>query len=198
MEIQKLKAYQNTTPELNQKGITVSWNGGSFNVIDVDPNTEALDVDKIAKSLARQARYMGHTNKPYSIAQHCCRGAEAFILMGRVEEAKQFLFHDASEALISDLSAPLKRMLGEQIAQIEEAIEAVVAKRYGYQFPYHPAIKKIDVNLAQDEMAMLMNIDPKDDGFDYWDHEKATQQYIYMYNKIEKMLDYQKSEFVKK
>lgn len=194
----KLKAYQNTTPELNQKGITVSWGGGSFDVTNVDPNTKALDVDRIAMSLARQSRYMGHTNKPYSIAQHCCRGAEALILMGMVEEAKQFLFHDASEAIISDLSAPLKRMLGEGIAKIEEAIEAVVAKRYDYQFPYDPVIKQIDSNLAQDEMAMLMAVDPEDDGFDYWDHEKATQQYIYMYNKIETLLDYQKSELVKK
>ena len=194
--IKKLFGFQNTTPELNVPGITVTYRGESYNILDFKEGD--VTIQKIARSLSREPRYVGDTTLPYSVAQHCVRGSDALLLMGHVEEAKEFLFHDASEGILKDLSAPLKRLLkGSLYHEVEEKIEKVLAKQFGYNYPYSNIVKQLDSNLAQEEMSLLMKSDLSFD-YDYWDHEKAYKMYLHQYHRIEEMLKYKKDfEFIK-
>ena len=196
-EIKTLKGLQNTTPELFEPGITVSWNGTFFNVLNIEPDAEALKLKRIARALARQPRYVGHTPRPYSVAQHCVRGAQALILMGMVREAKQFLMHDAAEAITGDLSAPFKRHLGAPVKEVEEQLEKVIAQVYKIDFPFDDIIWTIDKNLAQDEMTMLLHSSYAED-FDFWDEERAYNNFLYTYSQIEECEVYEHKELVKK
>jgi len=187
--IKKLFGYQNTTPELNEKGVTVTYRGDHYNILDFKIN----DVDrfKIARSLSREPRYVGDTTLPYSVAQHCVRGSEALLLMGFVKEARQFLYHDSSEAILKDLSSPLKKLLKDSLyCEIEEKIEKVLAKQFGYDYPYSPIVKQLDANLAQEEMSLLMHSDLSME-YDYWDHTKAYKMWLHQDDRIDVMLKHE-------
>lgn len=197
MNIPKLiKGFQNTNDELMKKGQTVTFGGASFNIFNI--TEEDITIHSIAISLARQPRYMGHTKHTYSIGQHCVRGAEALLLLGYLNEAIAFLFHDSGESFISDISTPLKRYLDEdnRLGDIEDQIDEVISKFFGYDEldVDYQLVKLVDKNIAQDEMTALMahqEIHSKDW---YWDEETTYNRYIEMFNKLKCLLTYNKSE----
>jgi len=185
MNIKKLEGVQAISPEMNVPGSVVSVNGAVFNIFDF--KLEYVNTDLIARSLAMQPRYMGHTHGFYSIAQHCVRGAEALLLCGNVLEAIQFLLHDASEAYISDIPAPLKRYLDSdgRLKELENKIEAVIYEYYGVPFPLPDIIKIVDNNLAQEEMMNLMIFPPNaQDEIFYWNPDYAYSMYKLTYNRL--------------
>jgi hypothetical protein len=202
MILKKLKGYQNTTKETFGKGNTVTYMGKTFNVLDV--KEEDIDLYQIARSLSREARYLGHTGgnansdtNQYSVAQHAVRGSEALLLCGMVEEAYIFLHHDDGESFISDVSSPAKAILKEILSPIEDKIDEIIAKKFGFQYPHPTIIKMIDTNLAQEEMSLLINGGDLAIDFDYWDEKKAMKMYILQHHRILKMLEYDKKEFHK-
>lgn len=71
----------------------------------LDPRPEDVCIEDIAHALALKTRYTGHTRIPYSVAEHCVRCSRivspAFALPA--------LLHDAAEAYLPDLAAPIKR-----------------------------------------------------------------------------------------
>lgn len=187
-----LKGFQNTNSTLLVKGETVTFGGNSFNIFDFKVGD--VSIHNIAISLARQPRYMGHTKHVYSIAQHCVRGAEAFLLMGFVEEAIAFLFHDAPEAYISDFSTPLKRHIDEdgRLGAIEDSIEKVIYDFFGvdHEIAKSPIIKLVDKNIAQDEMTSLIAHQEIHASDWYWDEPTAYSRYIEMFNKLKCLKTY--------
>lgn len=193
IELKPLKGYQKTNPDLNLPGITVSYGGSSFNIFGL--KLKNINIHQVAISLARQPRYMGHTKHSYSIAQHSVRGAEALLLMGYVNEAIAFLFHDAAEAFISDISTPLKRYLDSEgkISEIETKLDFQIFKFFGIEIEWlqSPLIKFVDKNLAQEEMTVLMahqEIHAKDW---YWTEEYSYSRFIEMFNKLKCIKTYQ-------
>jgi hypothetical protein len=69
------------------------------------PAPDAIDVLDIAHALALQCRFSGQVQDFYSVAQHS-------VMVSRLvpdEDALWGLLHDASEAYINDILAPLKR-----------------------------------------------------------------------------------------
>ena len=92
-----------------------------FALVPVDVN-----IDDIAHALSMQARFNGHCNKFYSIAEHS-------ILVANLVPQKlklEALLHDASEAYIGDIAAPIKNRLSDFIA-LEVHVHGVIAKKYG-------------------------------------------------------------------
>lgn len=103
-----------------------TFSGGRFYVLE--PRAEDVRIEDIAHALSMQCRFTGHSNRFYSVAEHSvwvsrrCDPADA--LWG--------LLHDASEAYIGDMSAPLKHQPEmSRFRTTEKRIMAAVAEKFG-------------------------------------------------------------------
>lgn len=192
MEAKRLKGYQNTTPETYGYGRVTSHKGRVYNLFDLDMN--GVSIDDVARSLARQARYIGHTRQFYSIAQHCYMLAQSFLLIGEVAKAKQALMHDSGEAYMSDIPRPLKQLISDKIGPHEEELERRLAEKFGYKFPYDEDVMVADKNCAQYEMTVMME---HYIFTDYWDNEKAEKMFLEMWQTIGIMESYEVKDFAR-
>ena len=80
----------------------------------LSPNINQIYIEDIAHALSLMCRANGHFIRFYSVAQHsinCANEAKARGLSARVQTA--CLLHDGSEAYLSDVPRPVKRLLPE-------------------------------------------------------------------------------------
>lgn len=107
-----------------------------------------IDIRDVARSLGAQPRYMGHTNEPFSIAQHSVACAALVRCWGESQLTQlTALLHDAAEAYCSDLPLPLRRQMREQggvYDRIIERVEKMIAKKFGVPYPYPAAVQDAD------------------------------------------------------
>lgn len=103
--------------------------------------------DDIAHALSMQCRFTGHLCSHYSVAQHSVWGARWLQRHGfdRTTQAI-FLFHDASEAYLSDLARPFKGEV-KGYHEIEEMLAVRIMERFGLPGPseWPPIIKVVDM-----------------------------------------------------
>ena len=111
-----------------------------------NPDPEQLDAGDIARALANQCRFGGHSRAFYSVAQHstivsdvCAEGGAS------PAEALSALMHDAGEAYLVDLPHPLKHRsdLGPAYRQAEKLLEAAIGE--GFDLVPQPAAMKPDM-----------------------------------------------------
>lgn len=107
----------------------------------LSPEPDDFDIEDIAAALSNLCRYNGHLHLFYSVAEHS-------ILVSRLvkpELALCGLLHDATEAYLSDLARPVKHM-PEFLAfrQVEQLLEAPLARKFGLPFPFPPEVKEAD------------------------------------------------------
>lgn len=117
----------------------------------LNPQPEAISIFDIAYALSKICRFTGHTRQHYSVAQHS-------VLVSRLvlpEHALAALLHDAAEAYIGDVAAPLKRLLPDYQA-IEARIEAAVLARFGVAWPLPECIKRADLAALGAELRDLI------------------------------------------
>lgn len=108
------------------------------------PSPEEIDIDDIAHSLSQMCRFLGHTDGFHSIAQHSVLVSE---LVPR-QDALWGLLHDASEAYLCDLPAPIKREPEMSFYRIaEDRLMLAICKRFGLQ-PEMPEYVKVADKLA--------------------------------------------------
>ena len=99
----------------------------------LNPAPDAIHILDIAHGLALQCRFAGQIPEFYSVAQHS-------VMVSRLvprEDALWGLLHDASEAYISDLPAPLKatpRLTGYRM--VEAGLMNAALKRFGLAGQY--------------------------------------------------------------
>ena len=97
--------------------------GKYFDLVNVNPDN--IEINDIAWSLSKTIRYNGHIKYDYTVARHS-------IIMSYyvdLEHAMEALLHDAGEAYVGDLVAPLKEISAE-FEKIEDAITAQIMKKY--------------------------------------------------------------------
>jgi hypothetical protein len=118
---------------------------GSGREIDIH-RFDSLDADinDIANALSKIPRFGGHTELPYSVAEHCILASQ----YGNTPKAKlALLLHDAGEAYIGDITTPLKVMLKE-IKEIEANILERIFKKYNLNYQeWHHLVKDVDYDL---------------------------------------------------
>lgn len=150
---------------LNKKRFIQTYTGKAF--FPLAPDYKAVDILDIAHALAMKCRYTGHVRNFYSVAEHCVRVSRivppAFALPA--------LLHDASEAYLPDLAAPIKRqfyvehvapaVITEPFKDIESFVLDAVFEGLGVQALRHVAeseqVKKADLQMLAAEVRDLIN-----------------------------------------
>lgn len=132
-----------------------------------DPSkVETLDVSirDIAYHLSGNVRYNGSLIFDYKVAQHCLIVDE--IVRETIETDPKYhdltkrqkhdlrlsaLLHDAGEAYLPDVPAPLKKDLPEFVA-LEERVLKHIFNTFNLPFPYNKIIDNIDKSIRYVEM----------------------------------------------
>lgn len=126
-----------------------TYTGKKVDVFDPDP--ESICIEDIAHALSNLCRFAGHVKYFYSVAEHSLITA----MLAPPELRKQALLHDATEAYMIDLPRPIKREI-KQYCDIEDNLAAVIAKKFGIEYPLHKQIDKIDKAVCQSEFRHLL------------------------------------------
>lgn len=123
-----------------------------------------IDLDDIIHSLSLQCRYLGHTTKFYSIAEHSVLVAEmARYCDESVDVQVMCLCHDFQEAYIGDFPSPFKRVV-VGLTQFEDSIEGCTRDTLGMPPNYDPRwakVKKYDRLALHYEGLRLFNTPPQ-------------------------------------
>ena len=106
----------------------------------LDPSPLDVEIDDIARGLARVARWNGQTQgvHAFSVAQHtlivdAVAGMTAPWL--DAEGRLAVMLHDAPEYVIGDLISPFKVLLGGEYRAIEARLLAAIHRRFGVPTP---------------------------------------------------------------
>lgn len=140
----------------------LTYTGYQF-VYDFD---SIVTIEDVAHALARIVRFTGHVKSWYSVAEHSLRVCELAMVLSEKETdeerariAKWALLHDAAEAYIGDINAPLKAWLRRHTNALDE-LEARIMDRVRLQLDLagdEPAIvKQCDLILCATEARDLM------------------------------------------
>ena len=155
--------------------------GANFlNELHYDPSQ--IDIIKIARSLSRQCRYVGHLRpgiEHYSVAQHCVLVSEIvpenLALCG--------LLHDAEEAWTGDIVTPMKRVFDSLAPDWRQIvlgpIEKAIAQKFKIKYPHPAAIKHADLLIRGTEIRSVVDPDymsrfPDDVAAPFYDERKIT------------------------
>jgi uncharacterized protein len=162
-----------------------------------DPDPSQLDAGDIARALANQCRFGGHSRVFYSVAQHSVIVAELVEQRGGgVEDVFAALMHDATEAYLGDMPHPLKHRspLGAAFKDAEDHLERALHERFGIK-PDVPEIKRADrALLATERRAFssedwhwpeLEGVEPLDLELTAWSPDEAAQAFAERYAELE-------------
>lgn len=111
-----------------------------------NPNPDLICIEDIAHSLSNQCRFAGHLPKFYSIAEHCIYVTS----MVSNEKMLEALLHDASEAYLLDMPSPIKKRMPQYI-EMENKLMAVIAKKFGFNWPLCDEVKRADKEMCEME-----------------------------------------------
>jgi 5'-deoxynucleotidase YfbR-like HD superfamily hydrolase len=158
---------------------------------------KGIFVSDIARSLSHLNRFTGHTWDRYSVASHSVFVSELLEVDTMV--AMYGLAHDAKEAIVGDISTPLKWSFSEAARKdfeaIEDAADEAVHAAFGLEWPVphevRVLVKRADVVALVTEKRDLMpscsreweafaDIKPhhRDVTFDYGDASSAAKKFM--------------------
>jgi 5'-deoxynucleotidase YfbR-like HD superfamily hydrolase len=111
-----------------------------------------VNIVDIAHALSMICRFTGHTEEHYSVAQHSLIMSEMLPQNLKL----QGLLHDAHEAYVGDVSAPLKRCAGMQAYRdIEDRAWKAVAIAFDLPCQLDAKVKEADLRMVVTEKEML-------------------------------------------
>lgn len=140
----------------------------------IAPDPESIDLEDIALSLSRRARWGGHTHTFYSVAEHCCRVSYlvyALAIGGGLLDvdakvvALAGLLHDAHEAYIGDTPTPVKVAFGrEAVEAVASRLDVAICGKFGLPVGIlrDPRVKRADAIMLATEARELMPRSPRE------------------------------------
>ncbi|MDA8522017.1 hypothetical protein [Acidovorax sp. NCPPB 4044] len=117
------------------------------------PEETPISVEDVAHALSKLCRFTGHCRGFYSVAQH----AVLVSYLVPPEHAFHALHHDDVEAVMGDMSSPLKRLLPEYKA-LEHRVEAAILAQFGLPAAMPAEVKHADLVALRTEQRDLMHI----------------------------------------
>lgn len=105
-----------------------------------------IRIHDIGVALGNVCRFSGHTPWHYSVAQH------SLLMSYQVPErfALEALLHDAAEAYMGDVPAPIRSGLSCYNA-VMELVEAAIASKYGLVYPWPDKVIEADKRMFATE-----------------------------------------------
>lgn len=155
------------------------------------PEQCAVTIGEIAHALGHICRFTGHVSRFYSVAEHSWHVSH---LVPR-EDALAGLMHDAAEALIGDVSAPLKMLLPDY-RQIEARVESAVRRQFGLRATLPPSVKAADQMMLRVEQEQAMGAAAHDWSLpvlspaaklvrlDFWDPDEAVVRFVMRFEEL--------------
>jgi hypothetical protein len=136
-----------------EPGQIVTFSGRTINPLDPDPDD--ISIDDIAHALANACRFTGHTKVPYSVAQH------SYLVHTKVPDEDKLwaCLHDAPEAYLGDLAAPIKNSkspLAEAYLRAEEVLMEAVCEHFNLPLSMPESVKEADQLLLRSEIRDFM------------------------------------------
>lgn len=165
------------------------------------PAADQIDIRDIAHNLSFENRFIGKTEQPYSVAQHCVLGSRLFEEMGYPDLALQFLLHDATEAYLKDIPTPLKHILGTIYSDIEDEFHGVIARKFGLPEQIGSQVKKMDLAMLAAEKEQLLQSDHTVEWTQLagitaaniyivpWEYLRAEHEFMAQYQVLQKVLE---------
>jgi 5'-deoxynucleotidase YfbR-like HD superfamily hydrolase len=163
----------------NKKIVYDGWMITKSNItIDLyNPDPDLILIDDIAHGLAYNCRWNGHTQRYWSVAQHCCMMCDK----APKWEKLKYLFHDAEEAYWGDMIKPLKNKIKERCPEIIELMREMRKIIYDkFNIGYiDEEVEKADFECLQWEFENII----KNSNAEYWMPERAKAEWLDRYYK---------------
>lgn len=134
----------------------------------LDPSPFDVEIEDIARGLARVARWNGQTSgdHAFSVAEHSVVVEHLFCTLyprSSHEERLIALLHDAAEYVVGDMISPFKTALGIDYKAFEARLEEAIHLRFGLPAKTTPTlkkkIKKCDLYCAYFEATQIAGFD---------------------------------------
>lgn len=177
MSIEKItKAVDLDNKKIVYDGCMVTVSGIVINLYHPDPDT--ILIKDIAHGLANNCRWNGHTQKFWSVAQHCCMMFD----MAPDKDKLTYLFHDAEEAYWGDMITPLKNIIREQCPEVIEKMKLMRKLIYD---KFHIDSVTMETMIA-DFQCLEWEFENiiKNSNADYWLPERAKKEWIIRYENV--------------
>lgn len=113
----------------------------------LDPSPFDIEIEDIARGLARVARWNGQTSgeHAFSVAEHSVIVEDLFFRLNpKASQAERLtaLLHDAAEYVIGDMISPFKNALGLDYRAFENRLEEAIHIRFGLPAKTPTKLKK--------------------------------------------------------
>jgi len=118
-----------------------------------EPETQRFDVVVIAHALSKLCRFTGHISGTsiYSVAQHSVLCS----YLVPAEHTLDALMHDAHEAYVGDMSAPLK-LLCPDYCRVERRVEIACRRSFGLADTKSEVVAEADHRMFKSEYAAYL------------------------------------------
>ena len=158
---------------------------------------DSIDIIDIARSLSMIPRFLGHLDRTYSVAQHSLYVSR----MVSAEAAFWGLLHDAAEAYLNDLPAPLKWILPEYV-KFEKKVEAAIISKFKIHVndKIRKEVKKADIQMVVTEndqcrshkipWGYYESIKPSKSTLATYTREEVEQHFLERYYHLESLNQY--------
>ena len=114
----------------------------------LDPSALDIEIEDIARGLARVARWNGQTSGPhiFSVAQHSLLVETlAHKRAPGLDRGRRLavLLHDAPEYVIGDMISPFKTVIGDAYKSVERRLLAAIHRRFGLPVKPSPELERL-------------------------------------------------------